>query len=59
MGDAIITNPIKAITYADELVDRWVLCATAGLEPCKEFEEFSQWAVAKRHIPRPLTEKST
>lgn len=25
---------------------------------CKEFEEFSQWAAAKGHIPRPLTQKT-
>jgi hypothetical protein len=24
-----------------------------------KFEEFSQWAVMKRHIPRPLTEKAS
>ena len=23
------------------------------------FEEFSQWAVMKKHIPRPLTEKAS
>jgi hypothetical protein len=28
-------------------------------ESCIQFEEFSQWAVMKKHIPRPLTEKAS
>ena len=48
---AVISEFEVALTIA-RAIHKFVAIYKAS---CQEFEDFSQWAVAKGHIPRPLT----